>query len=149
MRTHAPLPSLGDGAAAALRRAEALSRVLALRQVARARKERISQLAARAGLGRGDVIWLRQLLAKLQAHVDVCMVKGCRRPYYAKGLCAAHLARVVRGAASDRPIGPKPPKKCAVNGCGHWAKRLGCCWAHAKRKQRGRPLRSPLERRAA
>jgi hypothetical protein len=40
-------------------------------------------------------------------------------------------------------------RTCSVEGCGTTVEACGFCAAHLKRRQRGRPLDSPLHRRAA
>jgi hypothetical protein len=61
-----------------------------------------------------------------------CSHPGCGRPHSAKGWCAAHYLRKIRGDDMDAPLGE--PKACSHPGCKRPHSAKGYCSAHYHRK---------------
>jgi hypothetical protein len=61
-----------------------------------------------------------------------CAHPGCGRPHAAKGWCAAHYQRKLRGDDMDAPLGE--PRTCSHPGCGRPHSARDYCSAHYHRK---------------
>lgn len=64
-----------------------------------------------------------------------CSIGGCDRVSEGRGLCHAHLLRVLRlgDVMVDRPIGRRVNHICSVEGCGRPAVKRQLCQTHASR----------------
>lgn len=74
----------------------------------------------------------------------VCVVDGCERQHYAKGLCQTHYCQAWRGEAL-RPIRVKLVGRCAAEGCDRALVVNGYCRAHDARAKAGRPVDGPIK----
>src|ERR1700693_346846 len=62
-----------------------------------------------------------------------CTVPGCGRPHKARGYCAAHLQRWMRGVEVAVPLRGRDmshPERCSQEGCDGPVKAKGLCQAH-------------------
>lgn len=62
-----------------------------------------------------------------------CSVDGCKRPYYAVGMCHFHRRRTLAGTAIDRPLQVQGGE-CAEAGCVRHAQYRGLCRLHRQRQ---------------
>lgn len=84
-----------------------------------------------------------------------CSVDSCERPYYGKGFCKSHYARVWRTgttAGVDAPLRrwTHGSGTCSIERCELKARRLGMCNAHAARAKHSdvEPASTPLRPKA-
>lgn len=80
-----------------------------------------------------------------------CSVAKCVRPHSAKGLCAAHRKRQVKGKPLGEPIRVRAASswdgvECRVRGCDRPTKTKGLCAVHYQQAWHGREL-SPIKPR--
>jgi hypothetical protein len=98
--------------------------------------------------------FLSYLNATMIAEVAVpaqCSVEGCVRESEGRGLCHAHLLRVLRlgDVLADPPIGRRVNHTCTVEGCDRPAVKRQLCQTHASRLrkvgdvQADKPIRKP------
>lgn len=84
----------------------------------------------------------------------LCTWEGCTEVHSAKGLCAMHYHRKLRGAPMDAPKRSRrkkgePPQPCVVEGCDGVRNARGLCSMHYVRLNEGRPLDAPKMVRGA
>lgn len=60
----------------------------------------------------------------------LCLIEGCARPLYCRGLCEAHYSRQRRYGDPLRVPARRLRPRCTIEDCArpHWA--LGCCRLH-------------------
>ena len=73
----------------------------------------------------------------------LCSVEGCRKFYYAKGLCRSHWALKQRNGALVYKKDLYRNRKCVVPGCEEKSTRTGLCKFHNLRRCQGKSLMRP------